>query len=193
MALRPEETLYQHGDRPELYYYSGHRPPSLLLWIEGLGDGWPAAEMLLERHLAALKSTRPDLIVVELFSKPSPVKKAEKGGLAYRLLARPQPIRTYHNIETVEDSLLPNYRSAEIGALEQYSGFRFYVLRGSRAGKTPKGEPRSWVPNGTDSNVRYREQETETCDPVKSHGKTGENLIEGSFSHPQVLPRGAFS
>jgi hypothetical protein len=41
-VLRPEETFYQHGNDPELYYYSGHRPPTLLLWTNFLNDTPPS-------------------------------------------------------------------------------------------------------------------------------------------------------
>jgi hypothetical protein len=130
-VLRPEEGLYVHGDCPGLYYYSDHRPPSPVLWKMNLNDTWPLAELTLRRHLAALTTDPPDLIVVE---QPHDVSgdasKPTKAGLIGRLFARGMKVDEGRNAQTVLDTLLPDYHPAKVEALRGFSSFRFHILRG---------------------------------------------------------------
>ncbi len=138
-VLRPDERLYQHGNKPELYYYSGHLPPSLLLWTAHLDDTWPAAPLLLGLHLAALAKAPPDLVVVE---EPGPTGDlpAPERGLAYRLLVRSPPAPNEGRIaRSVLDALLPSYRAATIDGLNS-PGLRYHVRRGSPLDRRLGGE-----------------------------------------------------
>ncbi len=128
-VLQPGERLYQHGDRPEIYFYSGQLPPSGLLWIEKLGGDWPAAEILLAQHQAALQKTAPDLIVIEQVEKPKSAAP-EKPGLIGRLLGT-RSAADNPNAQKVLDALLPGYRPVEIKELQGFPDFRFYVRRDS--------------------------------------------------------------
>jgi hypothetical protein len=140
--LRPEERLYQYGNRPELYYYSGHLAPSLLLWTQHLNDNWPAAKLLLTRHLAAIQETPPDLVVVEELDLPVS-NPAQKRGLIQRLLEGDRPVNEGRNAQIVLDALLPGYRSARIVGLEKFHGFQFYVRRDSSLDRRLSSE--SWL------------------------------------------------
>src|SRR5262249_25295014 len=119
--LRPGETLYQHGLRPgpEVYYYAGRRPPSLLLWAAYLNDNSPVAEELVRRPLAALGAPPPTLVVVERPPKfpPAPPKKP---GLAVRLLHGEAKIDEGRNSKAVLDALLPGYRPIEAGLAREF-------------------------------------------------------------------------
>ncbi len=128
--LRPGERLYQHGDRPELYYYSGHAPPSLLLWTHHLKDHWPVARLLMERHQAALDAAPPDLVVVEKQGPPPTETRATKG-LIGRLLADSAPVDDRRNARSVLERLGPSYLAFEVGALAKYHEFSFLVRKGS--------------------------------------------------------------
>ena len=129
-VLEPGETLYQHGNQPEFYYYSGHFPHSFLLWTAYLNDTFPAAKMLLKRHLAALDAARPDLIVVELPDESRPVSN-RKNGLVWRLLVGRESVDKGQIAQSVLDILLPSYRPAQIKALDHFTGYRYYIRRGS--------------------------------------------------------------
>ena len=129
-VLEPGETLYQHGNQPEFYYYSGHFPHSFLLWTAYLNDTFPAAKMLLKRHLAALDAARPDLIVVELPDESRPVSN-RKNGLVWRLLVGRESVDKGQIAQSVLDILLPSYRPAQIKALDRFTGYRYYIRRGS--------------------------------------------------------------
>jgi hypothetical protein len=130
-VLRPEESLYQHGNHPELYYYSGHRPPTLLLWTNFLDDNWPVAELLLQRHLAALKKAPPDLVLVEESDVPQSSVPPMMGGLVWRLLVGKSKANAGRNARAVLNTLLPDYRPVRIGAFRGFPGFQSYLLRGS--------------------------------------------------------------
>jgi hypothetical protein len=131
VVLRPEETLYQHDNHPELYYYSGHRPPTLLLWKNFLNDTWPVAGILLRRHLAALEKAPPDLVLVDESVDSRPSVPTVRHGLVWRLLAKQSKADEGHNAQAVLDTLLPDYRPVRIEAFRDFPGFRSYALRGS--------------------------------------------------------------
>ena len=61
--LRPDETFYHWGSEAGLYLYSGHRPPTGVLFIEPLLEG-PSAAALTRRVLADLAREAPELVVV---------------------------------------------------------------------------------------------------------------------------------
>jgi hypothetical protein len=130
-VLRPEERLYQHGSNPGVYYYSGHLPPSLILWTIHLDDTWPAAKLLLPQHLSAIKKNPPDFIVI---GKVEPPAFRPKGpvGLVERLLGgRPTVINEGRNAQSVLDVLLPGYRAVKIEALRDFPDAECYVRLGS--------------------------------------------------------------
>jgi hypothetical protein len=129
--LRPEEGFYQHGDHPELYYYSKRSPPSLVLWTEHLNDNWPASRILLTRHLAALEAAPPDLILVEDNDDPGTDASRRRDGRIARLLGGRQKVNEGRNARTVLEVMLPAYRPTPIEAFEDFPGFRSYVLKGS--------------------------------------------------------------
>jgi hypothetical protein len=130
LMLRPGERLYQHGGRPELYYYSGHLAPSLLLWSWHLNDQWPVAGMLLKRHLAALESAPPDLLVVEQAGEPR-AETPPKPGLIGRLFGDRQLPDKGRNAASALEFLRPRFRPATIEEFKRFPGFQFLVRRDS--------------------------------------------------------------
>jgi 4-amino-4-deoxy-L-arabinose transferase-like glycosyltransferase len=133
-VLRPDESLYQHGNRPELYFYSQHHPPSAVLWTWHLSDALPIAGILLERHLAALDRRPPDLVVVDQDAKiqaTSDEQSAKRHGFIWRLLIGQEKRDEGRNAEKALQALMPNYRRVEIDAPGRFPGFEFYVRRGT--------------------------------------------------------------
>lgn len=65
--LRPGETFYHWGSESGLYFYTGRRPPTGVLFIEPLLEG-PCAPALSRRVLADLAREAPELVV----ARPQP-------------------------------------------------------------------------------------------------------------------------
>lgn len=61
-VLQEDETFYQWGFEPELYFYSRKRPPTGVLHVRPLIRG-PLQEKLTKRVLSELKSRPPALVV----------------------------------------------------------------------------------------------------------------------------------
>jgi Dolichyl-phosphate-mannose-protein mannosyltransferase len=130
-VLRPEEQLYQHGSLPGLYYYSGHHPPSLLLWTMQLNDTWPAARLLLRQHLASIKKNPPDLVVVVNRDELGPTPKGPMGLMERLLGGRPTVFDEGRNAQMALDPLLPECRAVKIETLRDFPDAQCYVRRGS--------------------------------------------------------------
>ena len=62
--LSPSETFYEWGAESGLYFTSGRRPPSGVIFAYPMLDG-PLAAKLSQRLLCDLERNRPDLIVVD--------------------------------------------------------------------------------------------------------------------------------
>jgi len=61
--LRPGETFYHWGSESGLYFYTGRKPPTGVLFIEPLLEG-PCAQALSRRVLADLAHDPPELVVI---------------------------------------------------------------------------------------------------------------------------------
>lgn len=61
--LRPGEIFYHWGSETGLYFYTGRRPPTGLLFTEPLLEG-PCAEALTRKVLADLNREAPELVVI---------------------------------------------------------------------------------------------------------------------------------
>lgn len=61
--LRPGETFYHWGGESALYFYTGRRPPTGVLFNEPLLEG-PCAEDLTRRVLGDLNREAPELVVI---------------------------------------------------------------------------------------------------------------------------------
>lgn len=61
--LKPNETVYQWGPHPEVYFASGSSPPVGVLWDDPLYEG-PMQDELSARTLADLEAHPPELIAV---------------------------------------------------------------------------------------------------------------------------------
>jgi hypothetical protein len=131
-VLRPGETFYLHAPNAECYHYAGRFPLSLIPSTDCLNDTWPVSRTILERHLAALRKVRPDLIVIQKPEPPSPTPTS-KPGLMGRLLGGASPVDQGRNAKAVLDNLLPKYRPARIAQLDQFTDYEFYILRGSES------------------------------------------------------------
>jgi hypothetical protein len=86
--------------------------------------------MLLKRHVAALESAPPDLLVVEQAGEP-PAETQAKPGLIGRLFADGQPPDKGRNAERALEFLRPRFRPATIEEFERFPGFQFLVRRDS--------------------------------------------------------------
>lgn len=64
-VLRPDETVWQFGDEPGLYFYCRKSPPTGVLAARNLVLG-PGAERRARETLEALERARPDLVVLNL-------------------------------------------------------------------------------------------------------------------------------
>jgi hypothetical protein len=61
--LEPGETFYHFGNEPELYFYTGRRPPAGVMWAQHLQYG-PLRNGLRVRVLAQLQLDEPELVVL---------------------------------------------------------------------------------------------------------------------------------
>ena len=61
-ALNDDESVFQWGNEPGIYHFSGKRPPSLI-WCEPAITG-PFPERFTQRVLDDLNATPPDMVVV---------------------------------------------------------------------------------------------------------------------------------
>jgi len=69
--LAPKETLYVWGINPGLYFWSGRKPPTGLIWSTDLLLG-PLAEKHTRRALQDLKKRPPEIVAVNLLHVERP-------------------------------------------------------------------------------------------------------------------------
>lgn len=68
--LAPGETFYMYGNETQLYFVSGRRPPSGVLYALPLAPGSPLRDKLLDRLERQLAEARPELVVVARYHLP---------------------------------------------------------------------------------------------------------------------------
>lgn len=68
--LAPGETFYMYGNETQLYFVSGRRPPSGVLYALPLAPGSPLRDGLLDRLRRQLAADPPELVVVARYHLP---------------------------------------------------------------------------------------------------------------------------
>ena len=69
--LTPDETFFLWGNTPNLYFLSGRKPPTAILFQQHLNES-PVSEQLTERVKTDLAGERPELLITESGKPPAP-------------------------------------------------------------------------------------------------------------------------
>jgi 4-amino-4-deoxy-L-arabinose transferase-like glycosyltransferase len=69
--LTEDETFLVWGNTPNLYFLSGRKPPTAILFQQHLNES-PVSELLINRVKADVARARPELLIVESGKPPAP-------------------------------------------------------------------------------------------------------------------------
>ena len=88
--LTEDETFLLWGNTPNLYFLSGRKPPTAILFQQHLNES-PVSERLVNQVKADLARERPELLIAESGKPPAPVWIAQD----YEPMPIPQNKNTY--------------------------------------------------------------------------------------------------
>ena len=120
-TLTEGETLFQLGDHPDLYYYSGHGNTTPLLWSSHLQTSWPIAPWLYREVTERMdRDGLPDICVGPDLTGESLKPRVQQGpsGLFGRLLGpKPKSSDKLILIRQLYEWLKPHYVKVDPTAL----------------------------------------------------------------------------